>query len=314
MTARVDNRVRIAVVGTGAMGSIYAALLADAGHDVWAVDAWPEHVCAMRDQGLRVEGASGDRTVRLNATGDVAEVGEADLVIIATKHDGVASAAEAVRGIVTDETPVLAIQNGLGSGEMVAQILGGDRLLLGVVGGFGASMKGPGHAHHNGMEFVRLGAHQPGAGAGLDWVADVWRSGGFQVLTFDDIHKMIWEKLICNCTYSGTCTVTGLTVGGVMETPDAWSVASACAVEAWETARGHDIAVEIDDPVDYVRTFGSKIPHARPSMAQDHAAGRRGEIDVINGAIPREAQKLGRETPVNAAVSAIIRARETLFT
>ena len=73
---------RIAIIGTGSMGSVYAALLASAGHDVWAVDAWAEHVAAMRAHGLRVEGKSGDRTVRLNATTEAGDVGEADLVIM----------------------------------------------------------------------------------------------------------------------------------------------------------------------------------------------------------------------------------------
>ncbi len=86
---------RIAIIGTGSMGSVYAALLASAGHDVWAVDAWAEHVAAMRAHGLRVEGKSGDRTVRLNATTEAGDVGEADLVIIATKADGVEAAARA---------------------------------------------------------------------------------------------------------------------------------------------------------------------------------------------------------------------------
>ena len=85
----MDRSAKVVIVGTGAMGSVYAALMADAGHEVWAVDAWPDHVRAMQNNGLRVEGASGDRTVRLNATADAAEAGEADLVIIATKLDGV---------------------------------------------------------------------------------------------------------------------------------------------------------------------------------------------------------------------------------
>ena len=138
---------RVAIIGTGAMGSVYAALMADAGHDVWAVDQWAEHVAAMRERGLRVEGASGDRTVKLNATSDVAEVGEADLVVIATKLDGVEAAARAAQPILTPETAVLSIQNGLGGPDRAAEVLGPERITIGVVGGFGASMKGPGHAH-----------------------------------------------------------------------------------------------------------------------------------------------------------------------
>jgi 2-dehydropantoate 2-reductase len=304
---------RIAIIGTGSMGSVYAALLADAGHDVWAVDAWVEHVAAMREHGLRVEGKSGDRTVRLNATTDAADVGEADLVIIATKADGVEAAAHAAAAILRADTPVLAIQNGLGSAEKAANILGENRIIQGVVGGFGASMKGPGHAHHNGMEFVRLGEYAGPKTERLEEVADIWRSGGFKVLTFDDIHKMVWEKLICNVTYSGPCTLTGLTIGQVVADANAWSVASACAAEAYSVARAKGIGLDFDDPVAYVTNFAAKIPNARPSMLLDHMAGRRCEIDVINGAIPREGARVGVSTPVNDAVCALIRARETTF-
>jgi len=304
---------RIAIIGTGSMGSIYAALLADAGHDVWAVDTWAEHVAAMREHGLRVEGKSGDRTVRLNATTDAADVGQADLVIIATKADGVEAAARAAAGILRDDTPVLAIQNGLGSAEKVADILGAARIIQGVVGGFGASMKGPGHAHHNGMEFVRLGEYAGPKTARLEQVAEVWRSGGFKVLTFDDIHKMVWEKLICNVAFSGPCTLTGLTIGQVRADANAWGIASACATEAHTVARAKGIALDIDDPVTYVSDFAAKIPNARPSMLLDHIAGRRCEIDVINGAIPREGARVGVPTPVNDLVCALIRAKETTF-
>ena len=87
--------MKIGIVGTGAMGCVYAALLADAGNEVWAVDSWAEHVAAMAADGLYLEGASGTRTVRLNATTEPAEAGPCDLVIIATKAMDVAAAAEA---------------------------------------------------------------------------------------------------------------------------------------------------------------------------------------------------------------------------
>jgi len=304
---------KVAIVGTGAMGSIYAALMADHGHEVWAIDAWPEHVAAMREKGLRVEGASGDRTVRLNATTDAVEAGPCDLVVIATKLDGVAPACEAIRPIVRDDTAIVSIQNGLGGPDAAAGVLGAERITVGVVGGFGASMKGPGHAHHNGMEFVRLGEYRGGRTRRTDRIAAIWQSSGFKVASYDDIHKMVWEKLICNCAYSGPCTITGLTVGQVMADANASSISQDCAVEAWEVARAKKIAVEIDDPIRYVRDFGVGIPDARPSMAQDHAAGKRGEIDAINGAIPREARAFGRPAPTNAFVAQVIKARESVF-
>lgn len=304
---------RIAVIGTGAMGSIYAALMADAGHEVWAVDIWAEHVETIRRDGLRVEGASGDRTVRVQTTTNAADAGPCDLVIIATKYDGVEAAAASALALLQDHTPVLTIQNGLGAADLVADIVGADRLSMGVVGGFGASMKGPGHAHHNGMEFVRLGEYAGRKGMRLAGIAEIWEKSGFKVLTFDDIHKMVWEKLICNCAYSGPCTVTNLTVGEVMADPNASALSNACALEAWEVAKAKEIAVEIEDPVAYIRAFGEKIPHSRPSMAQDHAAGKRGEVDAINGAIVREAEPFRLSVPTNAFVSQLIKARESVF-
>ena len=304
---------RVAIVGAGAMGSIYAALMADAGHHVWAVDAWEDHVRAMREKGLRVEGASGDRTVRLNATTDAGEIEAPDLVVIATKLDGVRAAAEAVAPVLGPDTPVLSIQNGLGGPDRVAEVVGADRLLVGVVGGFGASMKGPGHAHHNGMEFVRIGEYRGGPTDRAEKVAEIWRSSGFKVLTFDDIHRMVWEKLICNCAYSGPCTITGLTAGEVMADPDASAISNGCAIEAWEVAQAKGIAVEIDDPVDYIRRFGEKIPNSRPSMAQDHMARRRAEIDAINGAIPREAREFNLSVPTNVFVTRVLRAQEAAY-
>lgn len=306
--------MKIAIIGVGAMGSVYAALLADQGkHDVWAIDTWKEHVDAIREKGLRVEGASGDRTVRMNATTNAADVKAADLVIVATKYDGVGAAAQAALEIGKPNAPILAIQNGLGSADIVADVVGSKRIMLGVVGGFGASMKGPGHAHHNGMEFLRLGEMDGGMSERLETVANAWRQGGFKVLTFDDIHKMIWEKLICNCTYSGPCAITGLRVGEIQASPSGWSIAAGCAHEAYQVARAKGITLDFDDPVRYVREFGQKIPGARPSMLLDHLAGRRAEVDNINGAIPREGSKLGVATPINSVVVALLKAKESAF-
>jgi 2-dehydropantoate 2-reductase len=302
--------VKIAVVGCGAMGSVYAGLLAAAGHEVWAVDSWREHVDAIRANGLRVEGASGDRTVRVNATTTAADAGPCDLVIIATKARDVEAAARSAEAIVGPKTLVLSIQNGLGGPDVTARVLGRERVAVGVVGGFGASMRGPGHAHHNGMELVRLGELTGPITPRLDAVAEVWRSGGFKVKCFDDIDQLVWEKLVCNVCFSGTCAVTERTISEVMSDADAWQVASGCAVEAFQVARKRGIKLGFDDPVAYVRDFGSKIPNARPSMLLDLLAKRRSEIDAINGAIPPAAKAIGLAAPYNEVIAGLVRAKE----
>jgi 2-dehydropantoate 2-reductase len=302
--------MKVAIVGTGAMGSVYAGLFASAGHEVWAIDRWREHVEAMRSKGLRLEGASGDRTVRLNATTDPRDAGPCELVILATKAMHVAEAAASLNPLLGADTPVLSIQNGLGGPETAASVLGKEKVMVGVVGGFGASMKAPGHAHHNGMELVRLGEFGGPITPRLKKVEEAWRSAGFRVKVFDDIDQLIWEKLLCNCAYSGPCGIAGATVGEVMNDPDLAKISADCASEGFLVSQRKGIKLGFADPVAYIRDFGAKIPNARPSVLLDLMAKRKTEIDVINGSIPRVAAQLGMSAPVNAAITALVKAKE----
>jgi 2-dehydropantoate 2-reductase len=293
------------------MGSVYAALLADAGTDGSVLDTWELHVGAIRRSGLRVDGASGDRIVRVAATTSAAEIGEVDLVVVSTKAMDVRAASTAAMGLVGAETVVLPIQNGLGSADLVADIFGPERTIVGVAGGFGASVVAPGHVHHEGMELLRLGERVGPVSERLERIAAVWRAAGFEVKTYDDVGPLVWEKLVCNVTFSATCAILDATIGEVLADPGAWAVASRCASEAYEVAGALGIELSFDDPVAYARAFGSRIPDARPSLALDLRAGRRTEIDVINGAIPRVGQSLGIATPVNETVTALVRALES---
>ena len=302
--------MKIAIVGTGAMGSVYAALLGSAGHELWAVDRWREHIDAIRGHGLRVEGASGDRVVRINATTDPAEAGPAELVVLATKAMDVVGAAEDARPLVGPETLVLSIQNGLGAPDAAAAVLGDDRVAVGVAGGFGASLLAPGHVHHHGFELVRLGERKGPSTPRIEAIADVWRDAGFTVRTYDDVDRLVWEKLVCNVAFSGTCTVLARTIGEVIADDAAWAVSSRCAGEAFEVALARGIELGFDDPVAHVRDFGLAIAGAKPSMLLDLEAGRRTEVDFINGAVPRAGREVGVAAPVNESVSALVHALE----
>jgi 2-dehydropantoate 2-reductase len=264
----------------------------------------------MKKKGLRLEGASGDRTVKVHATTDTKEAGPCDLVVLATKAMHVSQAASSLKPLLKADTPVLSIQNGLGGPETAASILGKDKVMVGVVGGFGASIKAPGHAHHNGMELVRLGEFGGPITPRLKKVEDAWKGAGFKVKVFDDIDQLVWEKLICNCAYSGPCGLAESTIAEVMADPDLSKLSAACATEAFQVSQRKNINLGFADPVAYVRDFGSKIPNARPSVLLDLMLKKRSEIDVINGSIPREAKKLGMAAPVNETVTALVKAKE----
>ncbi len=306
--------MKILVMGVGAMGSVYAALLADAGHEVWAVDTWADHVRAINTHGLRLEGASGDRVVKsIRATTEVTDVGPCDLCLIATKASGVGPAARAAAPVIGAGALVLTIQNGLGAGERISRHIAPDNVLLGVADGFGASMKGPGHAHHNAMKLIRIGEPGGGLTPRLKKMEKTWQDAGFDARAFENITQLIWEKFLCNVTFSAPCTVFDQTVGELMAQADHWAIALGAMNEAYAIARAKDIPLGFDDPVAYVTAFGSGMPHARPSMLLDHMAGRVSELDAINGIVPVLGRETGVPTPYNDTLTAILRQRESRF-
>jgi len=306
--------MKIAIIGAGAMGSVYAGLLADAGNEVWAVDVWEDHVAAIRNSGLRIEGASGDRVVStVKATSNPTDVGACDLYIIATKASGVAAAAQSISPLLGENSLILTIQNGLGAGERIAAHAPADRVLLGVAEGFGASMRGPGHAHHNAMKLIRIGEMNGGLSERAEKIGAVWRDAGFDVQCFADIDQLIWEKFVCNCTLSAPCTAFDCTVGELRADDARWRLALGCAQEAYAVGRAKGVAFSFDDPVPYVTAFAERMPGARPSMLLDHHAKRRSEIDAINGMAAQLGAEMGIATPYNETLSALVRHREKAF-
>ncbi|WP_218010432.1 ketopantoate reductase family protein [Actinomadura chibensis] len=305
--------MKIAVVGCGAMGSVYAGRLASAGHDVLVVDRWADHMAAIAANGLLVAGPDGELRVPVRAYTEPPSE-RVDLVVLAVKAADVASATAQARPLLGPGTVVLTIQNGLGSADVAAAELGADRLAVGVASGFGASVRRAGEVHHNAMRAMRFGGYATLGPSEVERVARAWRLGGFDAEAVSDIAAMQWEKLICNVAYSAPCALTGLTVGEVMDDEHLGPVSRAAAEEAWQVARARGVGISVTDPIEFVRDFGARMPAAKPSALLDHEAGRVSEIAFINGAVPREAAKAGRDAPVNATLTALVRAREASWT
>lgn len=305
--------MKIAVVGCGAMGSVYASLLAQAGNEVLVVDRWQAHVDAINRHGLRLEGPGGDRTVPVRAMVDAPQE-PVELVILAVKAADVARAAANALPLIGSGTCVLTIQNGIGSADTVAAVVGEDRLMVGVASAFGASLQGPGHARHNAMQMLRFGAFSTLAADRVTAVAQVWTAAGFAARAERDIAAIQWEKLICNAAYSAPCALTGMTVGAVMDDEYMGQVSRAAATEAWQVAKALGVKITVEDPIAHARAFGVQVFKAKPSALQDHEAGRASEIDIINGAVPRYGARVGVATPVNSTLVSLVKARERQWT
>jgi 2-dehydropantoate 2-reductase len=306
--------VKIAVVGTGAMGSVYAALLGRAGHEVWAIDTWPEHIKAIAQSGLSVSGASGRFVVdNLHVARTPADAGSCDVWIIATKASAVDAVAADIAPLLEPDSIVMAFQNGLGAGDRVAHHISSDHILIGIAEGFGSSIPEPGHVHHEGMRLIRIGEMRGGMTDRVQRIEQAWRDAGFNVRAFDDVTLMIWEKFLCNVTLSAPCAAFDVTVGELMSDSDAWKVALGCTSEAYRLGVAKDVRFPFDDPLRYVTDFAATIPNASPSMRLDHLAQRPSEIDVINGQVVTLSAELGLEAPYNESLCAILRHRESAF-
>ena len=301
--------MRIAVIGCGAMGSIYAAKLAAAGNDVVAIDSDQASINQIARHGLRVTGPGSDQVVPLRAS-TVAPAEMMDLVVLAVKAADVTPGARQALPMLGASTPVLTIQNGLGSAETVAGIVGDRRVAVGIASGFGAARIAPGHVHHNAMRAMRFGAYSSLPYATVESIARAWTDAGFDAAAVTDIAAMQWEKLMCNVAYSAPCALSGMTVGQVMDDPEMGPISRAAATEAWTVARASAIAITVTDPVAHVRDFAAHMRDAKPSALLDHEARRVSEIDVINGAVPRQGARVGVEAPVNATLTAVVKSIE----
>jgi 2-dehydropantoate 2-reductase len=306
--------MKVAIVGTGAMGSVYAGLLGRAGNEVWAIDLWREHLDAIGTSGLKVSGASGSYVVAgIHVTDTPSDAAPCDLWVIATKAAAVDSVAAEIAGLLEPANVVMAFQNGLGAGERVARHVPEAQVVIGIAEGFGSSIPEPGHVHHEGMRLIRIGEMNGGLTERVQRIESLWREAGFNVRAFPDIDVMIWEKFLCNVTLSAPCAVFDVTVGELMADAGAWKVALGCTAEAYRLGLAKGVVFPFDDPLRYVTEFAATIPNASPSMRLDHLAHRTSEIDVINGQVVTLSHEIGLEAPYNETLCAIARLRESHF-
>jgi 2-dehydropantoate 2-reductase len=306
--------MKTAIVGTGAMGAVYAALLKKSGHEVWAIDPWREHLDAIASDGLRVSGASGSYVVDGFRVGRTpADAGPCDLWIVATKAADVDEVVREIAPLLRPDDVVMPFQNGLGAGERVTRHVPEAQVVIGIAEGFGSSIPEPGSVHHNGMRLIRIGEMGGGLTDRVQLIERLWRDAGFNVRAFADIDRMIWEKFVCNVSLSAPTAAFDVTVGELQANPETWAVAIGCMLEAYRLGEARGVEFSFADPVRYVTDFASTIPDASPSMRLDHLARRRSEIDVINGRVVELSREMGLAAPYNETLCAVVRAREAQF-
>ena len=298
--------MKIAVVGAGAMGSLFGAMLAEAGNDVWLCDVWQDHVQAINNNGLRIDGEGKTHSARLLATLDPTQIGPADLVIIFVKSTQTKSAAEAAQYLVGSEGAVLTLQNGMGNADAIAEHIAPERILAGTTS-HGATMLGPGHIRHAGVGPTTLGAWKnTDQGHGLARrFADFFNTAGIVTEAVDDVRCVIWNKLLINIGINAITALTAIKNGQILDLEITRELCRAAVEEAMAVARAQKIPIR-KDAVDVVFKVAEATAANRSSMGQDVDNKRPTEIGAINGFIVRESKRLRLDAPVNFTLTALI--------
>jgi 2-dehydropantoate 2-reductase len=296
--------MRVAVVGAGAIGSLFGGLLTEAGADVWLVDVRQDHVDAITEQGLRIDREGSTRTVRARATTDPGQVGEADLIIVLVKSPDTAAAAGMVRAVAGPESLLLTLQNGLGNAEILAGIVQPSRVMAGTTSQ-GVTVLGPGHIRHAGIGPTVIGMSSGGDHARAVGVARFLDTAGIETTADENILAILWDKLFVVVGVNAITALTGIKTGRLLEIEAGRKLVRAAVEEAVAVALAKGVEVQTD-PVGHVFEVIRATAKNRTSMGQDVDNKRPTEIGAINGAVVREADKLCLDVPVNRTLVALI--------
>ncbi len=301
--------MRIAVIGAGAMGSVFGGLLAEGGHEVWLVDVWAEHVRAIEERGLSIEGEGRTRTVRVRATTSARDVGTADLMLVFVKSYHTRAAVKSTLPIVGEDTLVLTLQNGLGNAETIAELVGPERVVAGVTA-HGATMLGPGRVRHAGVGDTHVGELSGEITPGLRELALTLSAAGIATEASADVLSLLWSKIIINVGINPLTAITGLRNGQLLDYPATEELMELAVQEAVAVAAAKGIRLMYDDPVKRVKEVARATGQNRSSMLQDLERGRPTEIDAINGAVVRAGEELGVSVPTNRVLTLLVKALE----
>ena len=296
--------MKIAVVGAGAMGSLFGALLAESGCQVWLFDVWQEHIKRINEKGLRIERKGKRLTVRLHATAETDQLGKADLIIIFVKSTQTANAAKTAQAIREPNCPVLTLQNGMGNADIIAESIGAKCVVAGTTS-HGATLLGPGSIRHAGVGPTVIGMWAGGDPAQAHAIAKAFNKASIQTKVVEDVRSVVWDKLLVNVGINAITALTGINNGQILDLEVTKKLSQAAVEEAMAVAQAQGVRVR-DDAVEHVLTVAKATGPNRSSMGQDIDNHRQTEIGAINGVVVREGQKWGLETPVNQTLTALI--------
>lgn len=299
---------RIVIVGAGAMGCLFAARLALAGHAVTVVDVDAARLARIGAEGIVLDDDGGRHVGRANAMAAADVQGPVDLLMLFTKGLHSAAAIQSVAHLAQTGCAVLTLQNGLGNVEAIAAAFPAENILWGVTD-FPADLEGANHVKSHGQGHIFLGNYPDGADDRASAVAALFEGAGLHARADDMVKVAVWEKVAFNAALNALCTVSGLPVGG-LDCTAGRNAARSVIDDIVAIAAAEGVTVDrarLDAKVDFA--LANHRGH-KPSMLQDRLAGRRTEIETINGAVLAAGARHGIAAPALQVLTDMVRLGE----
>jgi len=299
--------MRIAVMGAGAVGGYYGALLARAGCDVTFIARGP-HLAAIREHGLHIKSYFGDFALNpVRATDDPSRIGQVDLVFLAVKGYDLDQAARAIRPLVAGDTVVLTLQNGVDAAQRTAAVVGAEHVMAGVTYVYSA-IKRPGVIEQtSSFQRIVFGELNGVRTARAEAVLEVLKTTGATIQLSTDIRRELWGKFMLMAALGGVCSVVRLPVGRFRDVPETRWLLATCIREVFAVGLAMGIQFAADEVEQKLHVVDGLDPDSVVSMQRDMMAGRRFELESLVGVVVRYGQELGISTPVNRFIYATLK-------
>lgn len=306
--------MKIGIIGSGAMGSLYGGILAEGGHEVYFIDIFKAHVDAINEKGLIIVKDNEERFIKnVRAVTDSKEIGqELDLVIVFVKSTLTDIGLRDNLSIIGKDTVLLTLQNGIGNIEKISKYVDESQVLVGTSAN-GASFVEPGKIRHSGHGGTVLGEISGEISPRIKEIHqafDIEELGGATIS--ENVMSLIWEKLIVNCGINPLTALTGLKNGELLDHKESLELMDKIAEEAIGVAQALGIKLSFKDS-SHIKDVAKATAANTSSMLADVENKRRSEIENINGAIVRMGKEKGLDVGVNEILTNLILLKEKTY-
>lgn len=300
--------MKIAVIGGGAMGSIYAGHLSQ-DNEVYIVDVNKELVDKINEEGISIVENGKENIYRPKALVDSIDIGQADLIIVFVKSIYSESALAANKNLIGEKTVLMTLQNGAGHENILKKFVDEKRVVIGTTEDNGAVID-LAKVRRGGDGKTNLGAIVDNPSFDLGKIKETFDKSGFKVEIHDNIQQLIWNKIITNASLSSVTAILQCSMGFIARDDYAWKMTKALFDEVIKTGQTQGLTFDVEKELEKVRMTSMNNPEGYTSIYMDVKNGRKTEVDRISGAVVQIAKEKGLEVPVSEFVVNMIHALE----